>query len=162
MTLNSLMESLRDWIEADLKEIRLPAKPEEEGQAREQSIQVFEPAMPLDTDMERVVPFILLQLINGNDAWSSSKGETCTATIRAVICVYDLDPQQGKRTLLGIVEKLRFDLEQAGAIGPHELKRPFEYLIYPDDTDYYRMAELSMTWSVPAVRRDVVKQLQGW
>jgi hypothetical protein len=148
----SLIDALADFIREDLKEMLLPIKQEvwTEDQP-ERAIEVHKYRMPSAEDAKDQVPYILLQMLNGEDLENESK-----VAIRAIIVTFNWDPEQGALSLLNIISKLRFDLQRTGVVGEmYELKKPFEWLIYPDETMPYHIAEISTTWSVPVIERDV-------
>lgn len=158
MNLRALLDALADFIKTSLMEMRLPVKQEGwEGQPKNRAIEVYKQRMPSASDAKEKVPYILLQMLNGSDDYQKSTGEwTNKVAIRVIITTFDWDPEQGALSLLNIVEKLRFDIEKAGVIGKRfELLEPFEFLIYPDDTMPYHVAELSTVWSIPAVEREI-------
>ena len=163
-TLLNLLYSVRDFIKNDLSGLEFPYKTENLNTDTPQTrpMNYFLQTMPLVEDQTAEVPFILLQLIAGDDEWSSSKHVgSSTATLRIVVELYDLDYTEGKLRLIGIVDKLRHDLRRQGLIdGLFQIEDPFEYLIYPDDTDYYHIAEMSTNWTMPYVER-FVPELRG-
>ena len=163
-TLLNLLYSVRDFIKTDLSGLEFPYKTENLNTDTPQTrpMNYFLQTMPLVEDQTAEVPFILLQLIAGDDEWSSSKHVgSSTATLRIVVELYDLDYTEGKLRLIGIVDKLRHDLRRQGLInGLFQIEDPFEYLIYPDDTDYYHIAEMSTNWTMPYVER-FVPELRG-
>lgn len=163
-TLLNLLYSVRDFIKTDLGGLEFPYKTENLNTDTPQTrpMNYFLQTMPLVEDQTAEVPFILLQLIAGDDEWSSSKHVgSSTATLRIVIELYDLDYTEGKLRLIGIVDKIRHDLRRQGLIdGLFQIEDPFEYLIYPDDTDCYHIAEMSTNWTMPYVER-FVPELRG-
>ena len=157
-TLESLLDCMKEFIAEDLKEYQLPVKQDGwEGQPNYRPVEVCEMAMPEpDEDHERI-PYILLQLLNGRDERGEDGQMKCVANVRVIITIYDPDKREGKLALLYIVQRLRRDLIRAGVIGGcFELQWPLEYLIYPDDSEWYHLAELSTQWAVPAEERDTM------
>jgi hypothetical protein len=157
MNLRALLDALAEFVETSLQEMRLPVKQEGwDDQPRTRAIEIYKQRMPSASDAKEKVPYVLLQMLNGSDDEKASGEQEHKASIRVIVTIFDWDPQQGALSLLNIVEKLRFDLLKAGIIGDRfTLLKPFEFLIYPDDTIPYHVAELSTVWGIPAVEREI-------
>lgn len=115
MGLVNLMETVRSFIEEDLKEMRLKVKQENwNEQPLERPINVFSYMTPNPSDNAEVVPYILLQLVKGEDgeAKESSEPES-VATIRGYIALFDYNAQEGQMAVISIIEKLRLDCSVA-------------------------------------------------
>lgn len=155
--LENLLDSLKEFIEEDLKDYRLPVRQDGwRDQPLERPVEVSVLQMP-DPDEERErIPYILLQPLNGKDERDKSGQMKAVVNVRLVITIYNMDKGEGKLQLVHIVQRLRRDLIHSGVIGGcFELQWPLEYLLYPDDTEWYHMAEMSTQWSVPPEERDV-------
>jgi hypothetical protein len=152
MTLRTLLDVLADFVREDLKEMVLPVSQElytENPPMR--AIEVHKQRMPSPEDQKKRAPYILLQIVNGDDRKDES-----VVNVRMIIVTFEWSAEQGALSLLNIVEKLRFDLQKKGVIGKaFELEKPLEYLIYQEDITPYHVAELSTNWKLPVIEREV-------
>ena len=158
--LETLLDCLKKFIEEDLKEYRLPVK--QDGwtdQPEYRPLDVHEMAVPEPSDEHARIPYIMLQVLNGRDERGNDGQMKCIVNVRIIITIYDDNKREGKLQLLQIVQRLRRDFIRAGVIGDcFELQWPLEYLIYPDETEWYHLAEMATQWSIPAEERDVLEQ----
>ncbi|MCD8355866.1 MAG: hypothetical protein LUE11_04765 [Clostridia bacterium] len=163
MTLNGLLEALKQFIEDDLKELILKVPPEYEdaedlprNQAvKERPIIVYKQRTPIRGE-EPLEPYIQLVIANGKDDRTNDGSDENTINVRMGIVIYDEKPDEGALTLMHIVEKLRFDLQSRGQVGDRFiLKKPFEFLFYEEETENYHIAEISTVWQVPAVQQQI-------
>lgn len=164
MGLVNLMETVRNFIEDDLKEIRLKVKQAEwNDQPLERAVKVFAYMTPNPSDNKEIVPYILLQMIKGEDGEDAETSVLeSTATIRGYVALFDWEAEEGQRALLNIIEKLRLDLLSRGVIGgKYELLKPFEYRFYDDMTMPYHEAEFIMNWRIQPVKR-IIPELMGF
>lgn len=159
-TLVNLIVSVRDFMKDLLKEDLYPYR--EPGELTQSTVSMrpmnfFLQTMPVVEDLEYQVPFMLIQLIAGSDEWSESKAKgTSTVTVRIVIELYDPDYEEGKLRLIQLIDRIRRGLRTAGTVGGvFQITDPYEYLIYPDETDCYHVAEISSNWLIPYIQRDI-------
>lgn len=164
MGLVNLMETVRNFIEDDLKEIRLKVKQAEwNDQPLERAVKVFAYMTPNPSDNTEAVPYILLQFVKGaDDEDKETSIQESTATIRGYIALYDWEAKEGQMAILNVIEKLRLDLLSRGVIGgKYELLKPFEYRFYDDMTMPYHEAEFIMNWRIQPVKR-IIPELMGF
>lgn len=155
--LENLLDALKDFIEEELKDYRLPVKQEGwKGQPLYRPADVSEMVMPdPDEDRERV-PYVELQLLNGKDDMDRSGQMKSTVSVRMIVTLYNKDKLEGRMQVLHVVQALRRALIRKGVVGGcFELQFPLEYMIYPDDMEWYHMGEMATIWSVPGVAREV-------
>lgn len=158
-----LMEAYQAFIKESLKEMQLLVKPDRFDQLPvRRAIEVYNMRLKTPQDAAKMVPYVLLQMLNGADVEKENGDESHTVEIRAIITVYDQDAEQGTLALMNIIEKLRADLLSTRVIGEHfELESPFEWLIYPKESDPYYVAEIATVWSIPAINRYIPKLYWG-
>lgn len=158
--LESLLDCLKKFIEEDLKEYRLPVKQDGwTGQPERRVPDIHEMAVPEPSEEHERIPYILLQVLNGRDERGSDGQMKSIVNVRIIITIYDDDMQGGKMQVLQIVQRLRRDLIRAGVIGGcFALQWPLEYLIYPDETEWYHLGEMATQWSIPTEERDTLDQ----
>ncbi|MCD8052256.1 MAG: hypothetical protein LUE89_11370 [Clostridiales bacterium] len=163
-SLRGLLDALQIFVKDSLKEMQLPVSQEGPGDdPMTRPIEVYKQRLDDPTNAREKIPYILLQILNGEDTRDSNTREPeASVTVRAIIAIYERDPSEGALALINIVEKLRMDLLRTGVIGgAYEILEPFEYLFYPEDTIPYHVAELSTTWRIGTVER-VVPALDGY
>lgn len=156
-TLESLLDALKAFVEKKLENYLLPVKQEGwEKQPLHRPAEVSEMVMPdPDEDHERI-PYIELQILNGKDERNQNGQMKSTVSVRIIITLFNRDKFEGRMQIVHMVQRLRKELIQAGVIGGcFELQWPLEYLIYPDDTEWYHMGEMATIWSIPSIERDV-------
>lgn len=155
--LENLLDTLKGFIEEQMKDYRLPVKQERwTDQPLYRPAEVAQMVMPdPDEDNERI-PYIELQVLNGKDERDQYGRMHSIVSVRIIITLFNKDKFEGRMQVLHIVQRLRKALIQAGVIGGcFELQWPLEYLIYPDDTEWYHLGEMATVWSVPSIERDV-------
>lgn len=165
MGLPHLMETLKGFVQDDLKEMRLKVKQEEWASKvpLERPVQVYTYMTPVPTDNTELVPYILLRPVKGSDTSDEDSGlPESTVTIMGYIAVYDRNPQEGQMAVLNIIEKLRLDLLSRRVIGgEYELQEPFEYKFYDDIILPYHEAEFTTIWRMQPVKR-IIPELWGF
>ena len=154
--LEKLLDDLQEFIQQTLRNYRLFVKQEGwQDQPQMRDAEVSQMIMPdADEEHERV-PYVLLQLINGSDKKRKDGTMESKTEVRIVIVLYNQDKLSGRLQVLRIIQKIRYELWSAGVIGKMFTLEGLEYLIYPDDTNWYHMGELSTEWAIPAVERDL-------
>ena len=126
-----------------------PAGPQE-GEPKRRAPEVYVMGLPDPEDVYSRIPYIILQLLEIKD---EEQGES-TAQIRAVIAVYSADGQEGGLQVLQIIERIRTVLERGILLAEnYVLQFPLKCEVYPDDTGRYFLGEMTMTWSLPEIRR---------
>ena len=103
-------------------------------------------------------PYIIHQLITGQDIQEPRQHVSSSVSIRSICCVYHPDEEEGALLLLNLMERLRIRLLKDVVIAGQfelDLEAGLETLIYPDDTAPYYAGELLSTWKLPAVEREV-------
>lgn len=163
MTLSGLLESLKQFIEDELKELVLKVPPEYEDAedlpdvpaVKKRGIAVYKQRLPIRGE-EPLEPYIQLVIPAGKDEKTNDRSDENTVNVRMGIVIYDEKPDEGALTLMHIVEKLRYDLQRKGQVGDRFiLGSPFEFLFYDEETAGYHVAEISTVWKVPAVHPDI-------
>lgn len=155
-TLERLLDDLQDFIKETMKDYPLFVKQEGwDDQPLTRGAEVSQMIMPdADEEHERI-PYILLQMLNGSDKRDNSGRMVSKANVRIVIAIYNKDRLEGRLQLLRIVQKIRFDLWDAGIIGRIFMLDSLEFLIYPDETEWHHLGEMSTDWIIPSVQRDL-------
>lgn len=109
--------------------------------------------LPKKEDQTGKVPYILLQFLTGKDG-GAQEGSTCR--IRIVVATYAENDSEGAYDVLNVLLRIRSELQKTGIIGGYfALEKPFEYLVYPDNTQPYFLGEIITNWSIPEIKREV-------
>lgn len=159
MTRIALLEQLREFTKAVTKDIIMPTMMEKGDAAKaERPAEVFLMRLPDSRAAKKKAPYILHQLITGNDEQRSGERAESRAMIRTIFCVYHDNEQEGSLALLNLMERLRIELLRKVVIGNQfqlDLEASLETLVYPDDTAPFFAGEIVSTWKLPAVEREV-------
>jgi hypothetical protein len=114
--------------------------------------------LPDSTAATKKAPYIIHQLITGQDIQPPGMIEEARAVVRSIFCVYDDNEEFGALSLLNLMEKVRIYFLEQGVIGQQfrlDLNTGVEMLIYPDSTAPYYIGEMISTWLLPRVKRKV-------
>lgn len=154
------LEQLKDFTEDTIKDILLPVRSQEDDDEppKPKAASVYLMRLPDSTSAKKKAPYIIHQVIIGEDGQEEGKRPTSSVQVRSIFCVYHDDEQQGGLALLGLMERLRIELlKQITLAKRYELDRQakIQRLIYPDDTAPYYAGEMSTVWKLPAVEREV-------
>lgn len=157
MTPVILLDELKKFIEENTKDIILSVrtKPNSE-EPNERPAEVHKMRLP-DKDAEtKRVPYILLQFLTGIDDQEMGQSPESECKIRIVIATYSEDGGEGAMDALNVVTRIRISLLKIGVIGGQFiLKKPLEYIVYPDDTSPYYFSEMILTFDMPEIEREV-------
>lgn len=157
LILENLLDVLKAFIEETLKDYRIPIKQEGwEKQPLYRPAEVSEMVMPDPDEEHERIPYIQLQLLNGKDERDQNGQMKSIASVRIITTLFNKDKFEGRMQVLHILQRLRKEMIQKGVIGGcFELQWPLEYLIYPDDTEWYHMGEMATIWAIPSIERDI-------
>lgn len=154
------LEQLKAFTEDTIKDVILPVRlqKDDDEPPAPRAASVYLMRLPDSTSALKKAPYIIHQVIIGEDGQEEGKRPTSSVQVRSIFCVYHDDEQQGGLALLGLMERFRIALLRRGPLANrYELDRQtkIQRLIYPDDTAPYYAGEMSTTWKLPAVEREV-------
>lgn len=160
MTRIALLDRLRDETVAATEDIIMPVARQKEDKEPPQSraAEVYRTRLPDGSAAKKKAPYILHQILTGQDTQASGQRIFSRATVRTIFCVYNADEQEGGLMLLNLMERLRIRLLRKVVIGDQftlDLEAGLETLIYPEDTAPYYAGEMMSVWKLPAVEREV-------
>lgn len=160
MTRIILLDRLRDETVTATEDIIMPVARQKEDKEppRPRAAEVYRTRLPDSSAAKKKAPYILHQIITGQDAQANGQRGSSRATIRTIFCVYNADEQEGGLMLLNLMERLRIHLLRKVVIGDQftlDLEAGLETLIYPEDTAPYYAGEMMSVWKLPAVEREV-------
>jgi len=108
-----------------------------------------------DAETNRV-PYILLQYLTGKDAHEPGEQPDSESRVRIIIATYSENDSEGALDVLNVLTRIRNALLKAGVIGNQFLlRKPLEYMVYPDDTQPYFFGEMISIWEMPKIKREV-------
>lgn len=155
MTPVILLDNLEEFVKEKTKDIKLQVRVRgpERGQEKERAADVYKMRLPKKEDQIEKVPYILLQFLTGKDG-EVQEGSACQ--IRIVVAAYAENDSMGAYDVLNVLLRIRSELHKTGIIGGYfALKKPLEYLVYPDSTQPYFLGEMITNWSIPEIKREV-------
>ena len=163
MTPIVLLDQLKEFIESCTSDIMLTTRPEKggtlKGKPGTRAAGVYKMRLPerdVSEATEKRVPYIVLQVLTGVDEHSPREPDDSTCTVRIIAATYSEDGGEGANDVLNIITRIRVELLKAGEVGAQFLlRKPLEYIIYPEDTNPYFFGELMTVWEMPTVHREV-------
>lgn len=156
MTPVVLLKRLKEFAEEQTKDLILSVRVKDGGSGpKERPPQVHIMRLP-DKDAETaLIPYILLQFIKGVDVQEEGEPPESECNVRIVVATYSEDGGEGATDVLNVLTRLRSALLKAGVIGEQfSIKRPVEYIVYPDSTAPYYLGEMMTLWEIPPIRRE--------
>ncbi|SHG90337.1 hypothetical protein [Tepidibacter thalassicus] len=157
MTAVVLLEELKKYIEEHTKDIILSVrvKPSSE-EAKERPAEVHKMRLPDKEGETKRIPYILLQFLTGKDKQEEGESPESECKIRIIVATYSEDGGEGAMDVLNVLTRIRISLLKDGVVGEQFLiKKPLEYIVYPDDTAPYYMGEMLTIWEMPEIEREV-------
>jgi hypothetical protein len=174
MTPNKLLENLKAFIEGVTGDIVLPVRPvnnktipaaprpkKTAAELAEEKITHRAPEVHLmrlpDKDAEtNRVPYIILQYLAGKDEHKPNEQADSIGNVRIIVATYSDNDSEGALDVLTVLTRVRVALLKAGEIGKQFLlRKPLDYLVYPDDTQPYFFGEMMTVWEMPIILREV-------
>lgn len=157
MTPIVLLDELKKFIEEHTKDIILSVRVKpNSGEISERAAEVHKMRLPTKDAETKLIPYILLQFITGKDQQEEGQSSESECKIRIVVATYSEDGGEGALDVLNLLTRIRIALLKAGVIGEQFLiKKPLEYIVYPDDTAPYYMGEMLTIWEIPEIEREV-------
>lgn len=173
MTPVVLLGELKQFIEENTRDIILTVRPvknktvpgagaalaekETEDAITERAPEVHVMRLP-DKDAEtQRIPYILLQFLTGKDEQAPGEQPESECNIRIVVATYSEDGGKGAADLLNVITRIRVALLKAGEVGKQFLlRKPLEYVVYPDETNPYYLGEMLTIWEMPIIQREVI------
>lgn len=154
-----LLEELKAVTETAVKDLIMPVKIQSaDEQQQYRAAEVYLMRLPDGSAAKKKAPYIIHQAITSKDIQLPGKREYGVAVVRSIFAVYSDDEQEGGLMLLNLMERLRISLLRQVVIGNRyqlDLSAGLETVIYPDDTAPYYAGEMSSTWRIPGVEREV-------
>lgn len=173
MTPVVLLTELKKFIEENTKDIILSVRPvknktlppgvktvkpaqEPEGEVTHRAPEVHIMRLPDKEAETQRIPYILLQFLTGKDEHKPAEQPDSECNIRIIAVTYSEDGGEGATDLLNVLTRIRVALLKAGEVGQQFLlRKPLEYIVYPEETNPYFLGEMLTIWEMPAVQREI-------
>ena len=151
MTEIFLMETLAAFVEEHTKDIILEVETDPGADRKERPAEVHKFGLPKKEDKIKRIPYVLLQLLKGEDGVEDSE-----CMIRIVAATYSEDGSAGEIDLLNLLLKIKAELKRVGMLDDRfVLHFPIEYLIYAEPAEPYHFGEMITKWGLPTMKREV-------
>ena len=159
MTPDILLNELEKFFTERLQDVKCPVKTKD-GEPQYRGLKNFKQTVPSKTTQAENAPYLLLQVVKGEDRRENRDGKSglmsSTCDIRIVAVAYNEDESEGSLQILDLITRIRIELEKTVIIGEKfQLEMPLEYLIYTDETAPYYVAEMMTTWQIPTVEWEI-------
>ncbi len=172
MTPIELLYELKKFIEETTKDIILSVRPvnnrvipepsgkgkkeKSEEQPKSRAAEVHLMRLPNKDAETNRIPYILLQFLTGEDTQQTGNEPDSECKVRIVVATYSEDASAGSMDLLNVITRIRVALLKKGVIGKQfALRKPLEYVVYPDETGSYYLGEMITIWGIPTIKREV-------
>ena len=159
MTRLNLLNALSDFTTDVMRDVILPVRRQKgDEDAVERPPLVYRQRLPDVKSSTSKAPYILHQVITGDDVQRPGEHVESRAEVRTIFCVYGEDDQEGALRLMTVVEHLRDELLLQVIIGQQyrlDLEQKLSTMYYTDDTAPYFCAEMISAWRIPPLERKV-------
>lgn len=159
MTKILLLEELKKFCENAVKDYRLPTAVQKGDTERIfRPPKIFRMRLSDSKAAEKIVPYIILQVVTGKDGQMEGEYPEASAVVRLIFSVYNEDEQEGALSLLNVMETVRIALLKNTALGDMfclNREEGVETLIYPDNTAPYFVGEMMTVWHLPPVEQEI-------
>lgn len=159
MTKTDLLNVLTDVTKEVTANLIMPVRIQKKDEVQMfRAADVHKMRLPDSSAAQKKAPYIIHQIITSKDSQVSGQLVRSSATVRSIFCVYNENEEEGGLVLLNLMERLRIALLKRVVIGDRfqlDLEVGLESLIYPDDSAPYYTGEMSSTWKIPAIKREV-------
>lgn len=175
-----LLYALKAFTEQETGDILLPVKCQsKDGKEPEpRPAAVFTARLPDMASYEKKTPFILHQVVTGEDAIKNVNKGTgmqirreleSLCVVRSVFCVYNRNEEEGGMALLNLMEEMRVAVQLSPVLNnlfELDLDEGVSQMIYPETgergTAPYYLGEMVTVWKMPPVKRlDAARVTQG-
>lgn len=167
MTKQNFLDALCNFTRESLKDLILPVEMQEEDEEppAPRPPEAHKMGLPDYTLAEKMLPYIVHQIITAKDVWPDRQLPKSQAVVRSVFGVYHPNSQEGPLVLLGVMERMRLALWQQRVIGRQfelDVTQGLDYLIYEKQLPPYYAGEMLSTWKLPHIESEVKHGKQGY
>lgn len=157
MTPLVLLDTLKEFIELETKDIILPVKVDRGStELNERAATVFKMSLPNKEANIQRIPYILLQFLKSTDLQEAGQETESDGIVRIVGATYSENGEEGAMAILNLLTRIRIALLKSEVIGGQFLlQKPLELIVYPDNTPPYFLGEMITNWKMPTIEREV-------
>ena len=156
MTVTHLLTALKALAEECTRDMVLPCRSEKPGgQTSYRAPKVFLMDLPKKTDDTNLIPYIIIQVLTGQDEQKPGDDPNSQAAVRFVAAVFCDDMGEGKLNVLNIIERIRQRLLRREVIGGHfVLMDKIDWAIDPVTNGHYFFGEMLASFELPPILPD--------
>lgn len=165
MTRVDFLRSLKAFTEEAVEDLLMPVRKQrtDEYDVSDRAANVFIQRMPDMESTKKKTPYIMHQILTGNDVQKSGNRSESSVLVRTVFCIYNTNNEEGPLMLLNLMERLRIQILKKRTIADRyriDMEKGIETLQYTDDTAPYFAGEMVSYWNLPCVDEEVRQWLQ--
>ena len=152
MTRVTLLEQLSDFTEKHVSDLLLPVQMQEEDEEEPpfRAPSVYFPCLPELRLYAQYAPFITHEIVTGQDGVEQTvpgvKQKRSSAVVRTCFCVYHKNQQEGRLSLLTLMERIRIPL--------------LDECVNQTAVSPFYLGEMITTWKLPTIERKVSNESQ--
>ncbi len=163
MTVIDLLDALTELCTEVTADMRLPVRQDNSGaEAVQRAPLVFKMDLPKKADDLRQIPYVLIQVLTGQDIQKPGDNPYSIAGIRFVTGVYCENMGEGKLHVLNILTRLRRELLRRQVIGKHFLlSDKIDWAVDPASEYPYYFGEMIANFEIPPVQPDIPDFVSG-
>jgi hypothetical protein len=166
MTPIVLLEQLRDYVREQVKDIMLPVRSVKNKTTADYAARVAVERAPRPPEVhlmrlpdkdaeENRIPYIVLQVLTGEDKQAVGDLPQSECRVRVVAVVYDEDASAGMMSALNVITRLRVALLRSGQVGQFLLKPRLEWTVYDVELNPCYVGEMMLTFEMQEIEREV-------
>lgn len=159
MTIFRLLDDLKNFVAEQTKDMKLLCSVQKgDTEQIRRAPDVYKMRLPQSDSAKKLVPYIIIQFVNGVDEEKEGEQAEGSVFIRMIFAVYNDDEQEGALDLLNVMDRVRIALLENIKVGDCfklDAKKGLESIVYPDDTAPYFAGELVGTFEMPPIHRKV-------
>lgn len=153
-----LLDALKLRQEQLTKDMIMPVKPQKGVETVDRAPEVFTGNLPDRASETTKAPYIVNMVLNSTFRQLEGEQPEGFCTIRSVVCVYNELHDEGAKSVLNILERIRINLQQFPILDRRyelDMETGIQDVCYPDDTAPFFMGEMITVWKLPPVKREV-------
>lgn len=165
MTRLDFLNSLKNFTEEVMKDLRLPVREQTDGEEIQyRPPTVYRMRLPDMASETKKAPYILHQIVTGDDRQKHGQRDESSILVRSVFCVYhpmpfdNPDEEEGMLSLVEVMERWRIAVLKTRVLdNRYSLDidvADLEALYYPDNMAPYYIGEFASNWTMPVIPQD--------
>lgn len=156
MTPSLLLDALTTFVKECTKDLRLPvrSKQTEKPELTLRAPTVYKMDLPSKEDDLKLAPFIVVQLLPGEDTFDPGDDPRSTVQVRFVTVCYCDNMSEGKMYVLNVIERLREGILKNLVIADHfalASDAKVEWVVNPNPPASYFDGEIFTKFEIPPI-----------